>query len=254
LCFSSDEFPTASSSEADDPVPSQPTLHYPPATFHELRRRQSPWGNGMRRCMSNEKLVSFNSHPGEMGILTTGRQRRRSVNFSAHDQHVDYSPRDTVEALHHTLASRRKKARRRETRRRNFSGDACAQTAAGVSGRRSDNKRSGSGRTTPHFSGNNSSETDLSRKGSGEVQLQPHGAADNAGDRPTESTDPSVQTELEIPPTDSNVTNNISNGSTDATNTTITTNCPTDPSSSPTKRTTSAVTLCANPLFELDEE
>ncbi|KAF8563847.1 hypothetical protein P879_08475 [Paragonimus westermani] len=115
--LSSDEFPTASSDEDDE----QPDLGCRSSTLVTLSA--SDWH--IRRCISNEKLhcTSENEHtyPGHSAVKG-GRQRRRSVNFSSHDQQLAYSPRDTVEALHHALMNRRKKARRRETRRRNLSG------------------------------------------------------------------------------------------------------------------------------------
>ncbi|KAA0192136.1 hypothetical protein FBUS_11147, partial [Fasciolopsis buskii] len=107
MCLSSDEFPNASSDDADEFFASSSAYAGTPSTFHELRRRRCQLVQGMRRCVSNEKLVSFSSLPNETNLSANGRRRRRSVNFSTHDQHVDYSPRDTVEALHHTLASRR---------------------------------------------------------------------------------------------------------------------------------------------------
>ncbi|CAH8659744.1 unnamed protein product [Heterobilharzia americana] len=80
--LSSDEFPTASSDENHELISSEQHFNF-------------------RRCISSDKLP-----------------RLRSVSFSQHDQRVDFSPRDTVEALHHTLCSRRKKLRRRDARHR----------------------------------------------------------------------------------------------------------------------------------------
>ncbi|KAH8869165.1 Protein kintoun [Schistosoma japonicum] len=75
-----------------------------------------------RRCKSNDKL----SGTCQNGALqstqcrphsTVCRPRIRSVSFCQQDQHVDFSPRDTVETLHNT-----KNLRKREAHRRRASG------------------------------------------------------------------------------------------------------------------------------------
>ncbi|THD24530.1 Dynein assembly factor 2 axonemal [Fasciola hepatica] len=261
MCLSSDEFPTASSDEVDEFFPSSSSAYAgAPSTFHELRRRRCQLGEGMRRCMSNEKLVTFSSLSSEVDLPTSGRRRRRSVNFSTHDQHVDYSPRDTVEALHHTLVSRRKKARRRETRRRNYSGEMYTATSTGAPERKSGNRRGDVGRPTEHFSGNNSFGEDLFRKVVRDTSPDHTQTFDNAGDRPQPS-DSSNSTTAPVAPD-----NTLSEAATNGLNGTVESNSEgeitsantamrsADPTTSPTKRTTSAVTLCATPLFELDEE
>lgn len=82
--LTSDEFPTASSDENHDSVLSK---------------------SDFRRCISSDKLSGTISqcYPH----LPICRQRVRSVSFCQRDQHVDFSPRDTVETLHHTLCNLR---------------------------------------------------------------------------------------------------------------------------------------------------
>ncbi|KAF5398845.1 hypothetical protein PHET_07512 [Paragonimus heterotremus] len=146
--LSSDEFPTASSDEDDE----QSDLVYRSHALVKLSA--SDWH--IRRCVSNEKLhsASENEHtyPGH-SAGKGGRQRRRSVNFSSHDQQLAYSPRDTVEALHHALVNRRKKARRRETRRRNVSGS--NELSSSELSHQKSPKQSGR-KSSRFFSGNNS--------------------------------------------------------------------------------------------------
>uniref|UniRef100_A0A3Q0KI17 Protein kintoun n=1 Tax=Schistosoma mansoni TaxID=6183 RepID=A0A3Q0KI17_SCHMA len=97
--LTSDEFPTASSDENHDSVLSK---------------------SDFRRCISSDKLSGTMSqcHPH----LPIFRQRVRSVSFCQRDQHVDFSPRDTVETLHHALCNLRKNLRKRNARRHRASG------------------------------------------------------------------------------------------------------------------------------------
>ncbi|KAK4475357.1 hypothetical protein MN116_002420 [Schistosoma mekongi] len=80
-----------------------------------------------RRCKSNDKLPRT-SHNGALQSTqchphsTVCRPRLRSVSFCQQDQHVDFSPRDTVETLHHTLCTIRKNIRKREAYRRRAGG------------------------------------------------------------------------------------------------------------------------------------
>ncbi|CAH8636178.1 unnamed protein product [Heterobilharzia americana] len=99
--LSSDEFPTASSDENHELISSEQHFNF-------------------RRCISSDKLsvVETTQKDIQCNQLPVCRPRLRSVSFSQHDQRVDFSPRDTVEALHHTLCSRRKKLRRRDARHR----------------------------------------------------------------------------------------------------------------------------------------
>ncbi|KAG5453022.1 Protein kintoun [Clonorchis sinensis] len=137
--FSSDDFPTASSGE-DDVTTSAASSHsqLPPVICR------------IRRCVSNEKLAST-SQAFQVDNSSCGRHRRRSVNFSSQDQHIAYSPRDTVVALHHTLATRRKKALKREARRRNPSGE--GQTSEACPPR---SPKKNTRQASQFFSGNNS--------------------------------------------------------------------------------------------------
>ncbi|CAH8662876.1 unnamed protein product [Schistosoma guineensis] len=106
--LTSDEFPTASSDENHDSVLSK---------------------SDFRRCISSDKLSGTISqcYPH----LPICRQRVRSVSFCQRDQHVDFSPRDTVETLHHTLCNLRKNLRKRDARRHRASGGNSKQSENG---------------------------------------------------------------------------------------------------------------------------
>lgn len=118
----SDDFPSADSgAESEQVRPSADDFYN-----SSILKSVTPYFSGyqrLRRFYSNEKLAiseSTCSNDRECNgqSLNASRHRRHSVNFSAHDQRMAYSPRDTVEALHHALFYRHKKFRRRESRRR----------------------------------------------------------------------------------------------------------------------------------------
>ncbi|KAF7256397.1 hypothetical protein EG68_06490 [Paragonimus skrjabini miyazakii] len=192
--LSSDEFPTASSDEDDE----QSDLVYRSHALVKLSA--SDWH--IRRCVSNEKLhsASENEHtyPGH-SAGKGGRQRRRSVNFSSHDQQLAYSPRDTVEALHHALVNRRKKARRRETRRRNVSGS--NEISSSELSHQKSSKQSGR-KSSRFFSGNNSVPETSGLKSCANLPIDlPFNIADS-GDLPCGTVEPKIAEETSVSATD----------------------------------------------------
>ncbi|CAH8872523.1 unnamed protein product [Trichobilharzia szidati] len=77
----------------------------------------------LRQSLSNDKLSVVGSD---------GYQRLRSVSFSKRNQHVGFSPKDTVEALHNALCNIRKKVTRQTAHH---------QHTIDVNSNHSDNKR-----------------------------------------------------------------------------------------------------------------
>ncbi|CAH8597378.1 unnamed protein product [Schistosoma turkestanicum] len=66
-----------------------------------------------QRSISSDKLLLLEGTTNHLPLC-----RQRSVSFCQRDQHVDFSPGDTVETLHHTLHNIRRNLRRRDARRR----------------------------------------------------------------------------------------------------------------------------------------